>query len=86
MTDSMRWLAIQEAADRGCCEPRTLRRAVRSGRLRSTHIGGELRFLEQWIDEWLLNQLLPDDQEIAVAVDAAPSGDAVRFAAPDTSW
>jgi hypothetical protein len=36
-------------------------------------VHGELRFLERWIDEWLVNQLMPEDGEIAVAVDAASS-------------
>lgn len=77
MADSIRWLTTEEAADRACCGPRTLRRAVCNGRLRATHVRGELRFLEHWIDEWLINQLMPEDREISVAVDAAPSG---------TSW
>jgi hypothetical protein len=59
---------------------------VRSGRLRAARVRGELRFLERWIDEWLINQLMPEDREIAVAVDAASSSHGVRFVAPDTSW
>lgn len=73
MADTIRWLTTQEAADRACCGPRTLRRAVRSGRLRGVRVRGELRFLERWIEEWLFNQVMPDDGDIAVAVDAAPS-------------
>jgi excisionase family DNA binding protein len=77
MADSIRWLTTEEAADRACCHARTLRRAVYNGRLHAARVRGELRFLERWIDEWLINQLMPEDREISVAVDAAPSG---------TSW
>ena len=61
MTDSIRWLKVREAADRARCGPKTIYRAVRSGRLRASRIGGrrELRFLGTWIDLWLLDQ----DQE-----------------------
>ena len=77
MGDAIRWLTIREAADRACCAPRRIRQAVRSGCLRAVHSGGErreLRFLESWLEEWLLGQLMPEDREIGVAIDAAPSG------------
>jgi excisionase family DNA binding protein len=73
MADSIRWLTTEEAADRACCGSRTLRRAVCNGRLQAARVRGELRFLERWIDEWLINQVMPEDGDIAVAVDAAPS-------------
>ena len=73
MADTIRWLTTQEAADRACCGARTIRRAVRSGQLRAARLRGELRFLERWIDKWLINQVMPEDREIAVAVDAARS-------------
>jgi hypothetical protein len=73
MAESIRWLTAPEAAERACCGPRTLRRAVRSGRLKAAQAHGELRFLEHWIDEWLIDQVMPEDGEIAVAIDAAPS-------------
>jgi len=73
MADTTRWLTTQEAADRACCGPRMLRRAVRSGRLRAARVRGELRFLGRWIDDWLINQVMPEDADIAVAIDAAPS-------------
>lgn len=75
MSDTIRWLTIREAADRACCAPRAVHRAVRSGRLQADCVGRrrELRFLEKWIDEWLIGQLMPEDREIDVAVDAAPS-------------
>lgn len=77
MSDAIRWLTIREAADRACCEPRQIRHAVRSGRLRAAQSDGkgrELKFLESWVEEWLLSQLMPEDRDIDVAIDAAPSG------------
>ena len=58
MNDAVRWLKIDEAADRARCGPKTIYRAVRSGQLRAARIGGrrELRFLESWIDCWLLGE------------------------------
>jgi hypothetical protein len=35
---------------------------------------GELRFLESWIEEWLIDQVMPESREIDVAVDGALSG------------
>ncbi len=76
MTQAIRWLTIREAADRACCRPAAIQRAVRSGRLRSARDDhrGELTFLESWIDEWLMDQLLPEEHEIGVAVEVASSG------------
>jgi excisionase family DNA binding protein len=76
MGDAIRWLKVREAADRARCGPKTIYRAVRSGRLRAARIGGrrELRFLESWIDEWLIGEGGADKGEIPVAVDAAPTG------------
>jgi excisionase family DNA binding protein len=58
MGDAIRWLKVREAADRARCGPKTIYRAVRSGRLRAARIGGrrELRFLDSWIDLWLFGQ------------------------------
>ena len=76
MGDAIRWLTIREVADRACCGPNTIRRAVRTGQLRAARIDGrrDFRFLENWIDEWLVGQVMPADLAIDVAVDAAPSG------------
>jgi excisionase family DNA binding protein len=62
MARTTRWLTISEAAERACCEPREVRRAVRRGHLRAARTRGNgLRVLERWIDEWLANQLPPED-------------------------
>ncbi len=76
MADAIRWLKVQEAADRARCGPKTIYRAVRSGHLRAARIGGrrELRFFERWIDDWLIGEGPADDREIHVAIDAAPTG------------
>jgi hypothetical protein len=74
MSNPIQWLTIREAADRACCRPAVIQRAVRRGRLRSAHGGhGELKFVESWIDEWLIDQLMPEEREIGVAIDVAPS-------------
>lgn len=76
MADTRRWLTTRDAADRACCGQATIHRAVREGRLRAVRVAwnGELRFLESWIDEWLTDQLMPEGDEIEVAIDVAPSG------------
>ena len=58
MSNEIRWLKVREAADRARCGPKTIYRAVRSGHLQAARIGGrrELRFLDGWIDRWLLGQ------------------------------
>ena len=70
-----RWLNIRDAAERGCCTPAKILRAVRSGQLQAVLASKSgLLFLESWIDEWLIGQLMPEDTEITVAVDAARCG------------
>ena len=69
MNDVVRWLKVDEAADRARCGPKTIYRAVRSGQLRAARIGGrrELRFLDSWIDSWLLgNERKRFDEENAI--------------------
>ena len=62
MAKDIRWLTTADAADMACCDQKTIRRAVRSGYLRAAQgAHGDLRFLESWIDEWLSNQLLPEN-------------------------
>lgn len=76
MADLIRWLTVREAAGRARCGPKTIYRAVRSGRLRAARIGGrrELRFLENWIDDWVIGDGgAADEGEIHVAIDAAPT-------------
>ena len=50
------WLTVREAADRARCGTKLIYREVRAGRLQATRVGGrrELRFLAEWIDEWLM--------------------------------
>jgi predicted DNA-binding transcriptional regulator AlpA len=74
MAYTNRWLTIRDAAERACCTPAKIHRAVRSGQLQAARKtgSGALVFLESWIDEWLIAQLLPEDPEVTVCVDAAP--------------
>jgi excisionase family DNA binding protein len=80
MTGEMRWITVPEAADRARCGPKTIYRAVRSGQLRAARIGGrrELRFLESWIDLWLLGEQHHDVQNARGSTDkpSRVSGDA----------
>jgi len=71
-----RWLNILDAAERACCTPAKILRAVRSGQLQAARASksGDPIFLESWIDEWLIGQLMPEDTEISVALDAGPCG------------
>lgn len=72
MSNTIRWLTMQDAAERACCDRREVRRAVRRGFLRADRVRGrELRFLESWIDEWLINQLLPEDDGTDVFIDTS---------------
>jgi hypothetical protein len=72
MARDIRWLTTANAADMACCDQKAIRRAVRRGYLRAAHDGrGDLRFLESWIDEWLLNQVVPEHGDIDIAIDAA---------------
>lgn len=50
------WLTVSEAAQWARCGPKLVYREVRAGRLRAVKVGGrrELRFLAEWIDEWLM--------------------------------
>ena len=76
MAYKTRWLNILDAAERACCTPAKILRAVRSGQLQATRASrsGDPIFLESWIDEWLIGQLMPEDTEITVALDAASCG------------
>ena len=49
------WLTVKEAADRARCGPKLIYREVKARRLKAARLGGrrELRFLAEWIDEWL---------------------------------
>ena len=71
-----RWLKIRDAAERACCTPAKIHRAVRSGQLQAARVNGSgaLVFLESWIDEWLIGQVMPEDVEVTVAMDATPRG------------
>ncbi len=53
------WLTVREAAARARCGAKLIYREVRAGRLRAARVGGrrELRFLDAWVDEWLMNHL-----------------------------
>ena len=49
------WITAKEAANYAKCGTRSIYLAVSSGQLRAARLGGrrELRFLREWLDEWL---------------------------------
>lgn len=55
MPEPSPWRTTDEAATRGRVGPKTIYREVKAGRLRAARVGGrrELRFRDEWIDEWL---------------------------------
>ena len=50
------WLTAEEAAKRARVGLKTIYGAARSGKLRAARVSGrrELRFLGDWVDEWLI--------------------------------
>lgn len=56
-----KWLTVDDAAEYARCGPKTIYAAVRRGQLRAARIGGrrELRFVTEWIDEFLLASATP---------------------------
>ena len=50
------WLTVQEAATRARCGVKLICREVTAERLQAARVGGrrELRFLAEWIDDWIL--------------------------------
>jgi excisionase family DNA binding protein len=67
-----KWHTVDEAAQHARCGKRSIYLGVQQGKLRAARLGGrrELRFLTEWIDEWLLESSTPK------AVDATkPDGD-----------
>lgn len=59
-------LTVEEAAGRAQVHPETVKRAIRSGRLRASRLGerGAYRIREKWFDEWV------DGQSVAVDTSA----------------
>lgn len=55
------WLTVPEAAARARVGAKLIYREVKAKRLRAATVGGRrnLRFLPQWIDEWLMASATP---------------------------
>lgn len=53
---------MKEAAQYARCGVRSIYVAVEQGKLRAARLGGrrELRFLTEWIDDWLLASSTPE--------------------------
>jgi excisionase family DNA binding protein len=55
------WVDVRQAAQHANCGRKGIYTAVASGKLRAARLGGrrELRFLAEWIDEWLVATSTP---------------------------
>src|ERR1700730_3803713 len=55
------WLTVKEAAKQAKCGTRSIYNAVQTGKRRAAKLGGrrELRFLGEWLDDWLLATTTP---------------------------
>jgi excisionase family DNA binding protein len=75
MPDQSPWLTVTEASARAKCSPKTIYRAVASGKLKAARIsaGRSLRFHVLWIDAWL--ETMATEAEIV----NAGAGPAVPF-------
>jgi len=76
MSDPTRWLTVDEAAHYASCGKTTMYRAVRSGHLRGARFCSRraLRFLERWIDDWLMAGCVePSDEPSAIGRRTSPS-------------
>jgi|KBSMisStaDraftv2_1062788.scaffolds.fasta_scaffold600989_2 excisionase family DNA binding protein len=51
------WRTVEDAAARGLVSKKTIYKEVKAKRLRAATVGGRknLRFLDEWVDEWLVN-------------------------------
>jgi excisionase family DNA binding protein len=49
------WITVKEAARYAKCGTKSIYLGVASGKLKAARLGGrrELRFVRQWLDEWL---------------------------------
>ncbi len=59
-------LTVEDAAERARVHPETVKRAIRSGRLRASRLGerGAYRIREQWFDEWIDDQAPARDSSV----------------------
>jgi excisionase family DNA binding protein len=70
------WITVKEAARYAKCGTKSIYLAVASGQLRAARLGGrrELRFVRDWLDEWLratstpvlVNRGAPGDLHLAL--------------------
>jgi len=62
-THSAIWLTLRSAAARAAVSEATIKREVRSGRIRCARVGGRrhLRFRAEWIDAWLDASVTPSE-------------------------
>lgn len=58
---TLEWWTVAQAAAHAKCGKKSIYLAVSQGKLQAARLGGrrELRFLEGWIDAWLLASVTP---------------------------
>jgi excisionase family DNA binding protein len=57
------WRIVEQAAQRAQVGRKTIYHEVKAGRLRAAKVGGrrELRFRDEWIDQWLEQTAQPQE-------------------------
>lgn len=57
------WLTVRDAAARARVGEKIIYREVKAGRLRAARVGfrRDLRFLSEWVDDWLVASATPVD-------------------------
>jgi excisionase family DNA binding protein len=70
------WITVKEAARYARCGTKSIYVGVSSGQLRAARLGGrrELRFIREWLDEWLRATSTP-----VLVNPGAPGGTAISF-------
>ena len=70
------WITVKEAARYAKCGSKSIYLGVASGKLQAARLGGrrELRFVREWLDEWLRATSMP-----VLVNPAAPNSSALPF-------
>jgi len=73
-------LTVEDAAGRAQVHPETVKRAIRSGRLRASRLGerGAYRIREEWFDDWIDAQTVSVDTSVREQRTSAVRGPRMR--------
>ncbi len=66
-------LTVEDVAERARVHPKTVKRAIRSGRLRASRLGerGAYRIRQEWFDQWIDGQSAVRDSSVLDPPDIA---------------